>query len=107
MRKVAEPIRICLAPYAGTIRTAFVYGSVARGTDTARSDIDLMVIGDELNYSDLYTAARNAQDKRRRKVNPTFLSPKDWQRRASDTGSVVSKISASPKIFIFGSEKDL
>lgn len=104
---VAEPIRTCLAPYADAIRTAFVYGSVARGTDTARSDIDLMVIGDELNYSDLYTAARNAQDKLRRKVNPTFLSPKDWQRKASDAGSVVGKISASPKIFIIGSEKDL
>ncbi len=84
-----------------------MYGSVAKGTDTARSDIDLMVIGDGLNYSDLYTAAQNAEDELRRKVNPTFLSPKDWQRKVSDKGSVVSKISASPKIFIFGSEKDL
>jgi predicted nucleotidyltransferase len=104
---LAEPIKQSFQPYADAIKTAFVYGSVAKGTDTARSDIDLMVIGDELNYSDLYTAAQNAEDKLRRKVNPTFLSPKDWQRKASDRGSVVSKISASPKIFIFGSEKDL
>jgi predicted nucleotidyltransferase len=104
---LAEPIKKCLQPYADAIKTAFVYGSVARGTDTARSDIDLMVIGDDLNYSDLYTAAQNAQDKLRRKINPTFLSPKDWQRKASDTGSVVNKISASPKIFIIGSEKDI
>jgi predicted nucleotidyltransferase len=104
---VAEPIRKSLQPYADVIKTAFVYGSVAKGTDTARSDIDLMVIGDELNYSDLYTAAQNAEDKLRRKVNPTFLSLKDWRRKASDRGSVVNKISAAPKIFIFGSEKDL
>lgn len=104
---LAEPIRKSLQPYADAIKTAFVYGSVAKGTDTARSDIDLMVIGDELNYSDLYTAAQSAEDKLRRKVNPTFLSPKDWQRKASDSGSVVSKINASPKIFIIGSEQDL
>jgi len=31
-----------LEPYSAKIKTAFVYGSVAKGTDTARSDIDLM-----------------------------------------------------------------
>jgi predicted nucleotidyltransferase len=104
---LAEPIRKSFEPYAGAIKTAFVYGSVAKGTDTAHSDIDLMVIGDDLNYSDLYTAAQSAEDELGRKVNPLFLSFKDWQRKASDRGSVVSKISGSPKIFIIGSEKDL
>jgi predicted nucleotidyltransferase len=104
---LAEPIRRCLEPYAGAIRAAFVYGSVAKQTDTAHSDIDLMVIGDDLNYSDLYTAAQDAESKLRRKVNPLFLSLKDWQRKASDRGSVLNKISSSPKIFVIGSEKDL
>src|SRR5712675_2134406 len=67
---LAEPLRESLQPYAAAIKAAFVYGSVAKGTDTAQSDIDLMVIGDELNYSDLYTATQDAQDKLRRKVNP-------------------------------------
>jgi predicted nucleotidyltransferase len=104
---LAEPIRKSFQPYAETIKTAFVFGSVAKGTDTAQSDIDLMVIGDELNYSDLYAAAQSAEDELRRKVNPLFLSFEDWQRKASERGSVVSKISSSPKIFIIGSEKDL
>ena len=104
---LAEPIRESLQPYATAIKIAFLYGSVAKGTDTARSDIDLMVIGDALNYSDLYNAAQGAQDKLRRKVNPLFLSSKDWQRKSLDKGSVISKISSAPKIFIIGSEKDL
>jgi predicted nucleotidyltransferase len=104
---LAEPIRRSFQPYAGTIKAAFVFGSVAKGTDTAQSDIDLMVIGDALSYSDLYTAAQRAEDRLRRKVNPLFLSSKDWQRKASERGSVVSKVSRSPKIFIIGSEKDL
>ena len=104
---LADPIRKSLEPYAGAIKAAFVYGSVAKGTDTAQSDIDLMVIGDELNYSDLYAAAQSLEDKLGRKVNPTFLSQRNWRRKASDKCSVISKISASPKILIFGSEKDL
>ena len=104
---LAEPIRKSFEPYADAIKTAFVYGSVAKETDTAQSDIDLMVIGDDLNYSDLYTAAQSVESKLRRKVNPLFLSLQDWQRKASDEGSVISKISHSPKIFIVGSEKDL
>jgi predicted nucleotidyltransferase len=102
---LTEPIKKSFEPYADRIKTAFIYGSVAKEADTAHSDIDLMVIGDELNYSDLYTA--RAEGKLRRKLNPLFLSLKDWQRKASDKGSVVGKISRSPKIFIIGSEKDL
>ena len=104
---LVEPIRRSFEPFAGAIETAFVYGSVAKQTDTAHSDIDLMVIGDDLNYSDLYTAAQRAESELRRKVNPIFLSPKDWQRKASDAGSVINKISSSPKLFIIGSEQDL
>lgn len=104
---LAEPIKKSLEPYADAIKSAFVYGSVAKGTDTAHSDIDLIVIGDDLNYSDLYTAAQNVESKLRRKVHPLFLSPEDWQRKTSDKGSVFSKISHSPKLFIIGSEKDL
>ena len=50
---VADTLRIALAPLAKRISTAFIYGSVAKGTDTARSDIDLMVIGNDMDYAGL------------------------------------------------------
>ncbi|TJV47076.1 MAG: nucleotidyltransferase domain-containing protein, partial [Mesorhizobium sp.] len=90
-----------------SIKSAFVYGSVAKGTDTERSDIDLMVVGDNLNLSELYSAAQNAELRLGRKVSPTFLSPEEWQRKASQKGSFVRKVSTLPKIFLIGSEKDL
>ena len=104
---LAESLRQSFEPYADAIKTAFVYGSVAKQADTAHSDIDLIVIGDDLDFSDLYAAAQRAESKLKRKVNPLFLSPKDWQRKASDRGSMFNKISISPKIFVIGSEKDL
>ena len=102
-----EPIRKSLEPFANRISAAFIYGSVAKGADTASSDIDLMVIGDDLSYSELYTTLQNVETVLRRKVSPTFLSPKDWQRKTSARGSVMSKIGVLPKIFVLGSEKEL
>jgi predicted nucleotidyltransferase len=104
---LTEPLRQSLAPAAHKIKAAFVYGSVAKGADTARSDVDLMVIGDDLTYTDLYEGLQKAESTLGRRVNPTVLSPEDWRRKASHKDSIIAKMIAQPKIFIFGSETDL
>jgi len=104
---LSQPLRESLEPYAGRIKTAFVYGSVAKGTDTAASDIDLMVIGDDLTYPDLYAGLQKAEGTLGRQVNPNFLSPADWRRKRAQKNSLIARISAQPKIFVFGSEDDL
>jgi predicted nucleotidyltransferase len=104
---LTEPLRKSLDLYSDKIKAAFVYGSVAKGTDTAHSDIDLMIIGDELSYSELYASLHDVEDTLCRKVSPTFLSLKNWRRKVSEKGSFISKINALPKIFVFGSEEEL
>jgi len=104
---LTEPLREALAPYAEKIDVAFVYGSVAKRTDTARSDIDVMVIGDDLSYPDLFTAFQRVETQLGRQVNPTFLSRDDWKRKLSQKDSFVDKISAQPKIFLYGAEEQL
>jgi predicted nucleotidyltransferase len=104
---LTEPLKKSLEPYSARIKAAFVYGSVAKDADTALSDIDLIVIGDELDYSEIYTALQSAEEILRRKVNPIFLSPVDWQRKASQKGSFIGQVRVSPKRFIFGSETDI
>jgi hypothetical protein len=42
------PLGAALRPLGPRIAAAFVYGSVAKKSDTARSDIDLMIISDQL-----------------------------------------------------------
>ncbi len=104
---LADPIRKSLEPHAAHINAAFIYGSVAKGTDTAQSDIDLMIVGEELDYSSIYSATHEAERVLRRKINPIFLSPDDWQRKVAERGSFVNKINDQSKIFIIGSAKDL
>jgi predicted nucleotidyltransferase len=104
---LAEPLRAALAPFGDGIKVAFVYGSVAKGTDTAASDIDLMVIGENLTYADLYTRLEDAERALHRKIDPNFLSTKDWRETRTQKNSFLSQISAQPKIFILGSQDDL
>lgn len=104
---LADPLAEGLRAHADKLQAAFVFGSVAKGSDTATSDIDLLVIGDGLDYSDLYTALQGAESKLYRKVNPLFLTREDWRRKVLLKDSFVQRISTQPKIFIVGSERAL
>jgi predicted nucleotidyltransferase len=104
---LTEPLRQSLTPYANKIKIAFVYGSIAKRTDTASSDIDLMLIGDDLTYTDLYEGLQKAENTLLRRINPTLFSFEDWKRKASHKDSVIAKIAKQPKLFILGSETDL
>ena len=104
---LVEPLKQSLLPYSDKIMVAFVYGSVAKGSDTAKSDIDLMVIGNDLTYADLYDGIQKAEQVLHRRVNPTFMSVDDWIDKISTKDSFVEKISTQPKLFVVGTEADL
>jgi predicted nucleotidyltransferase len=104
---LAEPLRAALAPCSDRIKVAFVYGSVAKGTDTAGSDIDLMVIGEDLTSADFYPGLEKAEHALQREIAPNFLSLKDWRKRLAQKSSFAAKINVQPKIFIVGSQDDL
>jgi len=104
---VTEPLKRSFERHASGIRAAFVFGSVAKGSDTAKSDVDILVVGDDLNYADLYAAAQEAELALKRPVHPLFMTPQDWQRHVSDEGSVMNTITKSPKLFFIGSEQEL
>lgn len=104
---VADALRRELAPLGSKIRAAFVYGSVAKGSDTASSDIDLMVVSAKLSYPDLFSAATRAEEQLGRKVNPTVMTPQELQRRLNEDNSFATRVLEQPKIFIIGSEDDL
>lgn len=104
---LADPLRQALLPLAPRIKVAFVYGSIAKGTDTSLSDVDLMVIGGDLTYSDLFSGLEQVEKTLARPVNPTILTPAEWRKKRSEETSFIEKIAGQPKIFVFGSEADL
>lgn len=104
---LVEPLREALTPKAGEIHAAFVYGSVAKGTDKAGSDIDLMIISDELSYSDVYEALQSAEAVLARPVNPNVISRSAWHAKRAEAGSFAARIARDPRLFVIGSDDDL
>ena len=104
---IVAPLRRALAPRAKKIRAAFVYGSVAKRTDTARSDIDLIVISDSLSYPDLFKALQGAERALARPVNPNVMSPAEWRTKRTQSGSFAARVAQGPRLFIIGTDDDL
>jgi hypothetical protein len=82
------------AHHAANITAAFVFGSMTKGTHHAGSDVDLMVIGDDLDYAGLYSSLQRAELKLHRPIKPLFMSTSDWQQERAEKDSFVQKISA-------------
>jgi predicted nucleotidyltransferase len=101
---LADFIEEALKPIAGDIFSAFIYGSIAKQEDTAKSDIDLMVIGDNLSYSHLFQVLAKAEEKLGRKINPTIYTLSDWKLKGSKDNHFIVKIKNQPKIFIIGTD---
>jgi predicted nucleotidyltransferase len=104
---VTEPLQEALDAYAGRIRAAFVFGSVAKGDDHAGSDIDLMVISDVLHYPELFAALQAAETRLARPINPTILSLADWRTKRAREDSFAARVAAQPKLFVIGSDDDV
>lgn len=104
---LAGPLGRALAPFRDRIQAAFVYGSIAKGTDTAGSDVDLMVISDDLTYADLYGALQEAEAALQRPVQVSLMAPAEWRRKLAEGNPFVTKVQAQPKIPLHGTTDDL
>ena len=101
-----EPLRQALAPLADDIECAFVFGSVTSGRDRANSDIDLMVVADSVDYMTLFDALRAAEEALDRTVNPTVLSPEEWERKRHGPDGFIARVAKRPRLWVLGTHPD-
>lgn len=99
---LAEPLRQALAPLASQIVAAFVYGSIAKRTDTARSDIDLMIVSDTVAYPDVMTALHKATQRLGREVNPSIYNVHELRAHLREGNAFVKRVLEQPKVWIIG-----
>ena len=104
---LATPLSEALKPLAPEIVAAFVYGSVAKRKDTARSDIDLLIVSDKLTYADVFAALEPFRSKLRREVNPTVYSREEVAKRLREGNAFLKRVLAQPKLWIIGTERAL
>jgi predicted nucleotidyltransferase len=103
---VADALRAALSPLAGRIRVAFVYGSVAKGTEDRASDVDVMVIGDA-SFAEVSDALGYAQKAIGREVNPSVYAAADFRTKLAAKQHFLRTVLKADKIFLIGDEHEL
>ena len=104
---LADTLRAALAPIGNEVTVAFVYGSVAKGEDTATSDVDLLVVSDTLTYADVYSAVEGAATRLGRTVSPTIYTRAELTRRRTRDNAFVSRVFDGPRIWLIGDDDAL
>lgn len=104
---LADVISDALAPVMDQIDFAFIYGSIAKATETSKSDVDLMVIAESLSYTDLMSFLVGAEETLGREVNPTIYDRKQVQKRLKEKNAFLTRVMEQPKIWIKGSDDDI
>jgi predicted nucleotidyltransferase len=109
MRKtsgLADVIAQALAPVARRVRVAFVFGSVARGKESASSDIDVLLIG-EVGFSEAVQLLHPVQHELGREINAKTYRAKEWTAKLAKNDPFVQDVMAKPKVFLIGSDHEL
>ena len=85
----------------GRIDAAFIFGSMASGTESAGSDIDLMVVGDA-GFAEVVDATYEAQAALGREINPKVMSASEWQAKKAERNAFLQDVLNKPRIMLIG-----
>ena len=98
-----EPVRAALEPLADKIGLALIYGSIAKRSDTAASDIDLLLVSDWLTLEEVYVALVPVEKLLDRSVNPTLYTSKEFKHRCKSKNAFLTRVLNGSNIVLIGS----
>ena len=87
------------------VALAFVYGSVAEGTDDAGSDIDLLIVGD-LSVRDLSKAVSRVREHMNRELSVHVYSRAEFRRKYRAGNHFIRKVTKAKKILVVGGDEE-
>ena len=97
-------LRTVLLPLVPAVQLAFVYGSIAKGSATAASDVDLMLVGDAISYTTLLSALSSAEQILARPINPTPFTVAEFRKRQQEQQHFLMRVLEQEKLFLIGDE---
>lgn len=98
----ADTLRQALAPLADAVQLALLYGSVAKRSDTAHSDFDLLLVSDTLTLEQVYAALAPAEQALGRAVSPTLYTQAEFRKRLEQHNPFLTKLLAGETIALIG-----
>ncbi len=103
---MADLLREALAPLADHIEAAFVFGSMAQGTETSTSDVDLFVLG-EASFAEVVGQVSPLRERLGREVNPVVMSRAEFAAQRARGDRFVLRVMGEPKLFVTGVADEL
>jgi DNA-binding transcriptional ArsR family regulator len=95
-----------LKPLAAKLRVAFIYGSIASGSEQSDSDIDLMLIGSVFPM-ELAQPLRHARELLGREINPTVYTPGEFKKKRAAKDPFLMRVLDKPMLFVIGNRDEL
>ena len=102
---LADVVAEALAPLTDHIEVALIFGSVARGTETRASDVDVLIIG-AVDYGSVIDALYPAQQRLAREINPKVFTRREWNAKLKEKSPFVLEILSRERIFLIGGEHE-
>jgi predicted nucleotidyltransferase len=97
-------VKISLGRLLNHIDYAFIYGSIAKGNEHAKSDIDLMIVTEDLSYTAILEVLEQAEKQSGRTISPTLYSKNELITRLKNKQSFVTRIFSNDILWIKGEE---
>ncbi len=101
----SEQVRAALKPLSKKLSAVILFGSVAKGSDHAQSDIDLIIVSKTLTFADVMSALLPAQEYLRRNINPQTFTPAEFAKRRAQPDSFINRVLGGPHEIILGEMK--
>jgi predicted nucleotidyltransferase len=102
----ADTLRVALAPLAGKVQLALLYGSIASRRDTAYSDFDILLVSDRLTLEQVYGALAPAEKQLGRPINPTLYTQAEFRKRLQQRNPFLLKVLKAETIALIGDKGD-
>lgn len=101
---IADLLRAAIAPFQP--ERALIFGSIAKKSDHAASDVDVLVVGDDLDYSGLMNACLDLQPRIGRSINVKVYRRDEFEREAAKPDSFIARLLAEPTLSLIGEQHD-
>lgn len=103
---LVEPIRQALDQLADRITLALLYGSVVKGTDTAASDIDLLIVADDVTLEDIYAVLAPVEADLGRRISPTLYTSQEFEERKASSSAFLTRVLSGEHLVLIGGEDE-
>ena len=88
------------------VKTAFIYGSYAKGSEKEDSNINLMVIG-QANITELNDMVMGLEEKLKRDIDYLVFDEQEYRKRKELKDPYIRELLKGKKIFLVGKEDEL